>query len=94
MLSTYAVDIEVENTDDVEGLIDAIIKANQNLTESNENNDWEMMGRDIKKLQDLINSLEQAQEAEDKEQAKNEDTNSINTDANLTEATNVTTNEM
>ena len=94
LLSTYAVDIEVENTDDVEGLIDAIIKANQNLTESNENNDWEMMGRDIKKLQDLINSLEQAQEAEDKEQAKNEDTNSINTDANLTEATNVTTNEM
>ena len=94
LLSTYAVDIEVENTDDVEGLIDAIIKANQNLTESNENNDWEMMGRDIKKLQDLINSLEQAQEAEDKEQAKNEDTNSINSDANLIESTNVTTNEM
>ena len=94
LLSTYAVDIEVENTDDVEGLIDAIIKANQNLTESNENNDWEMMGRDIKKLQDLINSLEQAQEAENKEQDKNEDTNSINSDANLIESTNVTTNEM
>lgn len=94
LLSTYAVDIEVENTDDVDGLIDAIIKANQNLTESNENNDWEMMGRDIKKLQDLINSLEQAQEAEDKEQDKNEDTNSINSDANLIESTNVTTNEM
>ncbi|MEI3356603.1 MAG: hypothetical protein V8R81_06205 [Clostridia bacterium] len=27
--SKYAVDIEVENTDDVEGLIDAIIKANK-----------------------------------------------------------------
>ena len=94
LLSTYAVDIEVENTDDVDGLIDAIIKANQNLTESNENNDWEMMGRDIKKLQDLINSLEQAQEAENKEQDKNEDTNSINSDANLIESTNVTTNEM
>ncbi len=44
LLSKYAVDIEVENTDDVEGLIEAIIKANKNLTQSNENNDWEMMG--------------------------------------------------
>ena len=48
LLSKYAVDIEVENTDDVEGLIEAIIKANKNLTQSNENNDWEMMGKDIK----------------------------------------------
>ena len=50
LLSQYAVDIEVENTDDINGLIDAIIKANNNLTESNKNNDWEMMGSDIKKL--------------------------------------------
>ena len=46
LLSKYAVDIEVENTDDVEGLIEAIIKANKNLTQSNENNDWEMMGNE------------------------------------------------
>ena len=32
LLSKYAVDIEVENTEDVEGLIEAIIKANENLT--------------------------------------------------------------
>ena len=33
LLSTYAVAIEVENTEDLEGLIEAIIKANKNLTQ-------------------------------------------------------------
>lgn len=66
LLSKYAVDIEVENTDDVKGLIEAIIKANKNLTQSNENNDWEMMGKDIKKVQELIDSLEKVKEKEDK----------------------------
>lgn len=66
LLSTYAVDIEVENTDDIEGLIEAIIKANKNLTESNTNNDWEMMGKDVKRLQDLITSLETVKAEEEK----------------------------
>ena len=39
-------------------MIQAIIKANKNLTESNGRNDWEMMGADIKELQSLIDSLE------------------------------------
>lgn len=81
LLSTYAVDIEVENTDDIEGLIEAIIKANKNLTESNTNNDWEMMGKDIKRLQDLITSLETVKEEEEKKKeelehkAGNQETN-------------------
>ena len=70
LLSTYAVDIEVDNTDDIEGLIDAIIKANKNLTQSNDNNDWEMMGKDIKRLQDLITSLETVQKEEEKKKAQ------------------------
>ena len=48
LLSTYAVDIEIENTENMQGLIEAIIKANNNLTESNENDDWEMMGKRFK----------------------------------------------
>lgn len=80
LLSQYAVDIEIENTDDLQGLIDAIIKANNNLTESNKNNDWEMMGSDIKKLQDLVNSLEKLQEEEKKNKKNSNTTNS--TDAN------------
>ena len=76
LLSQYAVDIEVENTDDIEGLIESIIKANKNLTDSNNNNDWEMVGKDIQKLQELINSLEQMKAEEDK---KKEELEKLNT---------------
>ena len=89
LLSKYAVDIEVENTEDIEGLIDAIIKANRNLTESNENNDWEMMGRDIDKLQTLINSLDKMKEEEDKKQE--EKGNSVDVENVIT---NTTSNEV
>ena len=50
LLSKSAVNIEVENTDTQEGLINAIIKANKNLDESTKNNNWEMMGKDIRKI--------------------------------------------
>ena len=58
LVSKYAVDIEVENTDNLDDLINAIIKANNNLTASNNSDNWEMIGKDIKKLQELINKLE------------------------------------
>ena len=79
LLSQEASNIEVENTEDIDGLIDAIIKANKNLSESTENNDWELMGSDIKKLQALIDSLEQEKAKEDeKEEENNIVTNSLN----------------
>lgn len=78
LLSKYAVDIEVQNTEDLEGLIQAIIKANNNLTESNNNNDWEMMGTDIEKLQTLINQLEALKEEEQKTNNSQNATNTIN----------------
>ena len=80
LLSKYAINIEVENTEDLDGLIEAIIKANKNLTESNQNNDWEMMGKDIKKLQDLITSLETVKEEEDKKKEELEKQNTNETD--------------
>ena len=49
LLSKSAVNIEVESTPTQEGLINAIIKANKNLDESMKNNNWEMMGKDIRK---------------------------------------------
>ena len=89
LLSKYAVDIEIENTEDIEGLIEAIIKANNNLTESNQNDDWEMVGKDIKKLQELIKSLEIMKEEQDKnktnetpEQVTNQ-VNNTNTNTNI-----------
>ncbi|MBP3801882.1 MAG: UPF0182 family protein [Clostridia bacterium] len=90
LLSQNAVDIEIENTDDIDGLIDAIIKANKNLTQSNDTGNWELMGKDIDKLQTLIKSLETLKEAEDKkkqEQAdklknKETETNTVDTNTN------------
>ena len=81
LLSKEASNIEVENTDDIDGLIDSIVKANKNLSESTGNNDWELMGSDIKKLQSLIESLEKLKAEEDKkkeQQQNNIITNAIN----------------
>ena len=80
LLSKEASNIEVENTDDIDGLIDSIVKANKNLSESTGNKDWELMGTDIKKLQSLIETLEKLKSEEDKkkEQQNNIITNSIN----------------
>lgn len=64
LLSQSAVSIEVDNTDNIEGMIEAIIDANKNLTESNDRNDWEMMGTDLKQLQSLIETLEKMMEEE------------------------------
>jgi hypothetical protein len=81
LVSQYAVDIEVENTDTIDDLIDTIIKANNNLTTSSESNDWEMTGKDIKKLQELIDKLEVLVE-EDKSNKQNAiDTNEIVTNS-------------
>ena len=89
LVSQYAEAVEVENTDDMEGLIEAIIKANQNLTESNKNNDWEMMGKDVKKLQDLITSLEKTKTEEDKKKQQNNTTNNtVDEDADTNSSNN------
>ena len=64
LLSQSAVSIEVDNTDNIEGMIEAIIDANKNLTESNDRNDWEMIGTDLKQLQSLIETLEKMMEEE------------------------------
>ena len=79
LLSKEASNIEVENTDDIDGLIDAIVKANKNLSESTNNKDWELMGSDIKKLQSLIDSLETEKAKEEKKKAeiKNEVDNEL-----------------
>ena len=71
LVSQYAVDIEVENTDDIEGLIETIIKANNNLKNSNNTADWELIGKDIQKLQELIDMLEVMKKEEDEKNKQN-----------------------
>jgi len=72
LVSKYATNIEDENTDSIEDLINAIIKANNNLTTSNGSDNWEMIGKDIQKLQELINKLELVVE-EEKDKKNNEE---------------------
>lgn len=57
LLSQEAVSIKIE-ADNIEDLIEEIIKANNNLKESNQSNNWSLIGQDIEKLQSLINQLE------------------------------------
>lgn len=61
--------IEVENTDTIEELINAIIKANNNLYDSSNINNWEQMGKDITKLQNLIRQLEELQKLQEKDKS-------------------------
>ena len=46
-----------------------IINANKNLEQSNMSNNWEMIGKDISKLQELIGQLEKIVEQEEKKEA-------------------------
>lgn len=89
LTSQYATKIEVTNTDNKEGLINEIIKANNNLTNSNASNNWELMGTDLNKLQELINQLEEAIKQEEKENKNNEinETNTINSNNVITQNT-------
>ena len=71
LLSKDALNIEINSNDDIEGLIQSIIQANKNLTESTTSNNWELVGSDVKELQTLINSLEKLLEDEEKEVDEN-----------------------
>ena len=55
-------------------LINTIIEANKNLQDSTKANNYEMVGKDISKLQQLIEQLEKMQE--ENKQNKSESINS------------------
>ena len=82
LLSQEAISIEVEAEDKNE-LIKQIINANNNLEESNKSNNWEMIGKDMAKLQQLINQLRTMVEQEEKKEA-NIDKNESGTDKKQT----------
>ena len=66
LVSQSATDIKVDNTDTKNDLINTIIDANKNLSESTKANNYEMIGKDITRLQELISQLEEMQKKEDK----------------------------
>ena len=76
LISQYATNIDLETTEDIDGIIDAIIKANDDLSDSLNSNNWEFMGSDIQKLQELINLLK-TQVEEDKENSEESNDNTL-----------------
>ena len=66
LISQSATHIKVDNTDTKKDLINTIIDANYNLSESTKANNYEMIGKDITKLQELIKQLEEMQKEEEK----------------------------
>ena len=69
LLSKEAVSIKIE-TDSIDDLMQEIIKANDNLTESNKSNNWSLIGQNIERLQNLINQLEKLVEDEKNKENK------------------------
>lgn len=96
----YSVDLEFINVEDIDALVDSVIKANNNLKESLDASDFEMIGKDISSLQTIINQLETARKNElerEKEEAKllleeseNEETDEV---SNTIENENIVKNE-
>ncbi len=85
LVSQSATNIKVENTDTMNDLINTIIEANNNLKDSTKANNYEMIGKDINKLQQLIEQLEQMQEKENETKENTTAVNSIMTYNNAIE---------
>lgn len=78
LFSDEAVSIEIIDTGDIGELIDALIKARENLEESLLTNDWELVGKDLNKVNALISQIEvlrQEQIEEEKNNAVDEENN-------------------
>lgn len=88
---------------DMNSVIDAIIKSNNNLSESLQTSNFEMIGKDLSELENLIKRLEELRNAqllkEDKENKEeeivnenesSEQTNSVQNDISTNNINNIT----
>ena len=73
LLSQSEANIETITQDNLEGLMELIVKANNNLTSSLDSNNWEMIGSDIQKLQDLIKQMEKEMPIKQKDEKSDEE---------------------
>lgn len=77
LFTDYAVDLEIVDMQDINSVIDAIIKSNSNLKESLKSNDFEMIGKDLNELENLMSRLEELRKAQtEKEEKENADESS------------------
>jgi len=87
LLSKNAVDIEVIDNENIDDLIDEVVKANQNVQNSFQSGNWKLYGEDMQKLTDLINQLQKVSEQQKKEKEENNnvsnEVNQINSSSNI-----------
>ena len=81
LVSQEATSIDINTTEDLNGIIESIIKANKNLSNSMNSKNWELIGSDINALQGLIDTLE-VQHKKDKEKNKADTNINNNTSIN------------
>lgn len=83
-----SVEVEYIDMEDINQVIDSIIEANQNLQESMDAQDLEMVGKDLETLQTLLEQLEvlRAQELEEQSQQSN-DNNVENNESSIRDNT-------
>ena len=81
--------LSFSNTEDMQDLVNAIIKSNQNLKDSSKNGDWKLYGEDMQTLTNLIDQLQKLVEKQQKEaEEEAEDSNSIMENQVITNVTN------
>lgn len=71
LYTDYSIELDLYDAEDIDSLIDSIIKANNNLKESMNSNNFEMIGKDLTSLENLIEQLEVLQK---KNKENNNDT--------------------
>ncbi len=77
-LDSRAVNIDVNKNENIDELINSIIKANENLKNSSKNNDWSLFGTD---MQDLTRLIDELQKAVDQKNSLQDD-NTVNENIN------------
>lgn len=83
LYSDYSVELDFYDADDLDALIESIIKSNNNLKESLDAKDFEMIGKDLSSLENLIDQLEilnNKNKEQEKDNEKNDEQEESNTD--------------
>ena len=88
LLSQSAGNIEITNPDNIDDLINEIIKANGNVKNSSSNNDWRLFGEDMQTLTGLIDELDNAVKEQKANETANEIANEVNTNTVANEVAN------
>ncbi len=75
LLSKSAGNINITDTDNIDDLVNEIIKANNNIKNSSSNSDWKLFGEDMQTLTSLIEQLENVVKENNENEVINDTTN-------------------